>query len=178
MRRTLGALAAGAGALLVLATTGVPGAGAAAAGGWATTTLDGAPDARPGETQEVGFTILQHGRTPVAVDDVAVIVRDEEHDQEWPAVAEGKVGHYVAEVTFPAEGDYTWAVRQGWFGDYELGPLQVGGDGASAGTGATSWWSDTSWLLRALLVLPIVASLGLFLRGRGRPAHVAEVVSG
>jgi hypothetical protein len=188
MRRTLGALATAAGALLVMATTGVPGAGAAgeaATGGWATTTLDETPQAEPGETTEVGFTILQHGRTPVAVEDVAVIVRDEGTDQEWPAVAQGKTGHYVAEVTFPAEGDYTWAVRQGWFGEYDLGPLEVGGGAGTAAAASTSWWSDSPWALRVLLVLPIVASVGLFLRdrrsrsrSRRRPVQVAEVISG
>jgi hypothetical protein len=54
----------------------------------------------------------------------------------WPA-QDGPVGHYVATVRMPAEGTYRWRVNQGWFGAYELNPLEVGGPG-SAGRG-TSW---------------------------------------
>jgi hypothetical protein len=184
MRR---AVVSGVVGLVLLATTGLPAGAAGAAvgaarGGWATTALDDAPTAGAGETTEVGFTILQHGMTPVDVDDVAVVIRDAGGDtgaggdQTWPAVQQGKTGHYVAEVTFPAEGRYEWVVRQGWFGDYELGTLQVGGGGA-----AGSWWSRTPWALRVLLPLPILASVALFLldrrRGERRPRGERPVVT-
>ena len=62
-------------AVVTLAVLGV--AAPAAAGGWAVTTLDplaAAPVA--GEPFEVGFTIRQHGQTPITVDDAAIIVTD------------------------------------------------------------------------------------------------------
>jgi hypothetical protein len=157
------ALAMGAAASALLVTAALP-ASAAVRGGWATSTLDEAPQAEPGATDEIGFTILQHGRTPVNVDDVAVVIGD----QEWPAVEKGEVGHYVAEVTFPVEGEYAWAIRQGWFGDYDLGTLKVGDVDAVAGASSGSWWSDMPWALRVLLVLPIVASAGLYVLDRSR----------
>jgi hypothetical protein len=160
MRRVL---VTGAAALALLVLTALP---AAAKGGWATSTLDERPEVSPGETAEIGFTILQHGVTPVNVDDVAVVVRDVDgDDQTWPAVQQGEKGHYVAEVTFPAEGSYDWAVHQGWFGDYDLATLHVGDvAGAAAGSG----WSHTPWTVRVALVLPILASVGLFLLDRNR----------
>jgi hypothetical protein len=162
MRRSL---VIGAATLALLVMTALP---AAAKGGWATSTLDEPPHPQPGDTTEIGFTILQHGVTPVDVDDVAAVIRDADGDgdaQTWPAVQQGETGHYVARVTFPAEGRYDWAIHQGWFGDYELATLNVGGaDPAATG----SWWSRTSWPLRALLVLPVVASAGLFVLDRGR----------
>jgi hypothetical protein len=180
MRR---AVVSGVVGLVLLATTGLPAGAAGAAvgaarGGWATTALDDAPTAGAGETTEVGFTILQHGVTPVDVDEVAVVIRDGDgRDQTWPAVQQGQTGHYVAEVTFPAEGRYEWVVRQGWFGDYDLGPLHVGDGGSAAG----SWWSRTPWALRVLLPLPILASVALFLldrrRGERRPRDERPVVT-
>jgi len=167
MRR---ALAIGAAACALLATTALP-AAAAVKGGWATSTLDEAPRAEPGATTDVGFTIRQHGQRPVNVDDVAVVIRVDGGDQTWPAVQQGPVGHYVAEVTFPDEGEYGWAIRQGWFGDYDMGRLKVGG---VAGVSSGSRWSDTSWTLRGLLVLPIVASAGLFLLDRSRRRRPAD----
>jgi hypothetical protein len=169
------ALAAGV-AALAATTTALPAAGAAVRGGWAVSTLDAAPQAEPGGTAEIGFTVLQHGRTPVNVDGVALVVREAGgpgRDQEWPAVQRGATGHYVAEVTFPDEGRYGWAIRQGWFGDHELGTLEVGdiADLGDLGGGAASpggWWEGTPWALRILLVLPILASAGLFLLDRSR----------
>jgi hypothetical protein len=168
MRRAL-AIGAAVGALLV--TTALP---AAAKGGWATSTLDEAPQAEPGATTEIGFTILQHGQTPVNVDDVAVVIRVDGDEQVSPALQEGEVGHYVADVTFPTEGRYEWAIRQGWFGDHELGRLSVGGVDAAGAAASDGWWDSTPWALRVLLVLPIVASVGLFVLDRSRRRGPAD----
>ena len=56
-------------ALVILAGFGSP----ASAGGWAIGSIDAVPNAQAGHTVEVGFTILQHGVTPVDVaDDVGL----------------------------------------------------------------------------------------------------------
>lgn len=126
---------------LIVMLCGVAGFGAtAAAGGWAVTTLDEAPIPVPGQAVDVGFTIRQHGVTPVDLDEgVGIqIVSAEGTAQHFPAVRQGATGHYVASVVFPAAGDYTWSVQQGWFAPQDLGALTVGpapgtGDGDAAG---------------------------------------------
>jgi hypothetical protein len=161
---------------LALVVSALP-AGASVRGGWATTTLDDVTDPAPGETLEVGFTILQHGRTPVDVADVAVIVHDGASDQRWPAVPDGAVGHYTAEVTFPDDGSYEWGVEQGWFGEFPLGTLHIGDSAAAAAAAATgagaaadsgSGWSQVSWPWRLALLLPILLTVGLFFLDRRR----------
>ena len=73
------------------------------AGGWAVITLDELPsNSVAGEPLRIGFTVLQHGRTPMtnleptvtaglALDEKLVVY----------AEPEGKPGHYVATLTFP-----------------------------------------------------------------------------
>ena len=117
--------------LLAIATAGVIAAltlaAPAAAGGWAVTSLDpmvAAPVA--GEDIAVGFTIRQHGVTPVALDDVAIVVTDPTGGTtRFTAVPDGVVGHYVATIRLPAAGRYRWSVEQGWFGPQDLGTLDV-----------------------------------------------------
>ena len=110
-------------ALLVLLGFGAT----ASAGGWAVTTLDSMPAPTPGASVDVGFTIRQHGVTPVALDDgvgIAVTAADGTTTV-FPAVQQGLTGHYVATVTFPDAGAYTWVVNQGWFAPQDLGTLSV-----------------------------------------------------
>ena len=44
---------------------------AAGAGGWAVASLDPIPTVRAGQSVDVGFRLLQHGRTPVVADEWA-----------------------------------------------------------------------------------------------------------
>ncbi len=113
-------------------------AGPVSAGGWATTTLDERPAPTAGRTVEVGFTIHQHGVTPVNPEgEVGVVLRSPSGEELFfDAEAVGPVGHHVAEVTFPEAGSWTWAVRQGWFAEHDLGPLEI----APSETAAA--WSD------------------------------------
>jgi hypothetical protein len=108
----------------------------AGAGGWAVTTLDAIP-APPasGQVVDVGFTIRQHGVTPVALDEgVAIEITSTKGEVTvFPAVASGGVGHYTAPVTFPTAGTYDWAVQQGWFGEQDLGDLTISAPAAVAG---------------------------------------------
>jgi hypothetical protein len=98
----------------------------AVAGGWAVTTLDAVPQPKAGESTPVGFTVRQHGRTPVNIADVGIVTRDAEgHETLWPAWHEGPTGHYVTKVTFPAAGTFMWSVNQGWFGPQDLGTIRV-----------------------------------------------------
>ena len=108
----------------------------ASAGGWAVTTLDAAPEIEAGEPEQIGFTIRQHGVSPVDVEDVSLVVTDASGaTQRFDAVAAGVPGHYVAVVELATAGDFTWAVDQGWFGRQELGSLSVSGTSVAGATG-------------------------------------------
>lgn len=114
--------------------------GTAAAGGWAVTTLDATPVPVPGEPVDVGFTIRQHGVTPIDIaDGVAIEVTDADGSvQRFPAQRQGVLGHYVASVVFPTAGDFSWSVIQGGFGPQDLGVLTVepATDAARVGSGS------------------------------------------
>jgi len=111
----------------------------ASAGGWAMSSLDPMSVPVAGEEIEVGFTVRQHGVTPVNPDDqgdesVAVVVRSASGEEAvFTARQEGPTGHYVADVTFPEPGRAHWAIRQGWFGDHDLGAMDVADPGTARG---------------------------------------------
>ncbi|MGB8982926.1 MAG: c-type cytochrome [Anaerolineales bacterium] len=83
------------------------------AGGWAVITLDELPTGVvAGKPLTVGFTVLQHGRTPM--DGLEpTIVANLYKEQEFVVYAEpdGEPGHYTATLTFPKEGEWRWIVR-------------------------------------------------------------------
>jgi hypothetical protein len=140
----------------------------ATAGGWAVASLDSVPTAEPGRTVQVGFTVLQHGVTPVALDeDVGIELTLDGTSEYFPATADGAVGHYVAEVTFPAAaGEYDWSVQMGWFGPYELGSIEVtAGDPEGA-----SIWAVGRWVLLATAVGLGAIAVSPLLARRPRPA--------
>lgn len=143
-------------ALVVVAGPGT----SASAGGWAVGSIDSIPEAAAGRTVDVGFTILQHGVTPVDLDDdVGVeIVLGDGTVQFFPATGAGETGRYIAAVTFPsAPGEYSWNLRMGWFGAQELGRLDVAP--VSHGGWSGVWtWSTAGWTASALAaVLAAVA---------------------
>lgn len=144
--------------------------GSADAGGWAVASLDALPVAEPGATREVSFAILQHGVRPVDLDGrVGIEIRGHDGGAEFfPAAGDGTVGHYVATVTFPtAAGSYDWQVLMGWFGPYELAPLDVRADAAG---GATPW-PVLRWVtLSGSLVLAGLAIADVTVARRRRPA--------
>ena len=115
-------------------------AGSALAGGWAVSTLDPMPPLEPGSDVEIGFTVRQHGVTPVdlgkfsgAAVGIELTTADGER-QLFAARPRGPVGHYVAAVTVPAAGTYRWQVLQGAFGAQDLGSIQIGGGTAATGS--------------------------------------------
>lgn len=115
----------------------------ASAGGWAVASIDAVPTPRAGASEEVGFTILQHGVTPVDLlddpgNEVGIeLVSDDGSIDFFPAVSGGAVGHYLATVRFDEAGDHEWSIRMGWFGSQALGTVTVTGAGSSAD--GSSW---------------------------------------
>ena len=161
-----------------LAVALVP-SGQAGAGGFAVTTLDPLSAITPDEPTPVGFTIRQHGVTPVALDDVRLIVYTEGGGKTnvFPARAEGPLGHYVADVVLPA-GTHRWEVMQGWFGPQDLGPLVVatGGGAAPTGDDGRRWPEPVRYGLLALTAasaIVFVAALAGLPRPRRRPRRSA-----
>lgn len=106
------------------------------AGGWAVVHLD----ADPGEVVvdvpwTFGFMVMQHDITPNS--DVTPIVRatHQETGEDVTATGrqEGKVGHFVAEMTFPLAGDWKWMIHPEPFAETSFETLDVL---ASPGAGA------------------------------------------
>jgi hypothetical protein len=101
------------GGLAALATL-LLAAGAALGGGWATITPDaGADQPRAGETDEFGFTVLQHGETPAGWVNATLVVESIATGKTITVAAtpQGADGHFVAEVTFPEAGYWSWRVE-------------------------------------------------------------------
>lgn len=83
------------------------------AGGWAVITLDELPtDIVAGEPLTVGFTVLQHGKTPMNdLDPTVIAMLNKEAQFVVNAEPEGKPGHYTATLTFPKEGEWQWSIQ-------------------------------------------------------------------
>lgn len=102
----------------------------AVAGGWAVITLDELPgQIVAGQSFTIGFTVRQHGRT--LRDDLAPILRfnrsDAKDSLDFTAKREGDSGHYVASVTLPGDGQWSWKVDIEQFGmvTQDMSPLTV-----------------------------------------------------
>ncbi|HUF00169.1 MAG TPA: c-type cytochrome [Anaerolineales bacterium] len=83
------------------------------AGGWAVITLDELPSGvAAGKPLTVGFTVLQHGKTPIdglAPTITATLLKEEQFVVN--AEPSGKPGHYTATLTFPKAGDWRWSIQ-------------------------------------------------------------------
>jgi hypothetical protein len=97
--------------LLLVAST-------ALAGGWAVVTLDQPPgEIRADKPWSVGFTVLQHGVSPVheldptsPIEPLIVAEHPSGRRLEVQATPTKKPGHFVAELTFPIDGSWTWTI--------------------------------------------------------------------
>lgn len=101
----------------------------ALAGGWSVVTLDRTPaDLQAGVPFTIGFVVLQHGKTPMeglspkitlikqdAADAPNSVVpastaRKGEERIVVTATPEGQIGHYVATITLPSSGAWSWEI--------------------------------------------------------------------
>jgi hypothetical protein len=149
---------------------------AALAGGWANAVLDDSGDVGPpsaGEPVTIGFTLLQHGVTPVDWGDPTITIINAATGEERSFAAEqrGPTGHWVAQVTYPSNG--TWRVSVNHeleialtgFRPVTIGPAPAA---AAAQPAQTATSSAASSLLQpiaaatfALAILSAVGLLGL-----------------
>jgi hypothetical protein len=96
------------------------------AGGWAVVTLDELPgEVVANENVEVGFVVLQHGITPMTgfTPIVSAHLTGSKESLQVMAKAEGEPGHYVASLTFPQSGEWSWNIRV--FEEQTMPPLSV-----------------------------------------------------
>ena len=96
------------------------------AGGWAVVTLDEFPtNVVAGESFDIGFTVLQHGVTPVAgiTPIITGTLTGAKESVSVIAQEEGQPGHYVASLKFPTAGEWSWEIDS--FGEQTMPPLSV-----------------------------------------------------
>ncbi len=106
MKKVIGALAF---AILWFAFLG----SSAYAGGWAVVTLDLLPTrVVSNEPLTVGFTVRQHGRTPVPGLDARITATRADSNDVITVRAhdDGPAGHYTATLTFPSAGEWEWYI--------------------------------------------------------------------
>jgi len=96
-------------ALLLSVVLAIP----AFAGGWAVITLDELPTGIvAGEPFNIGFTVLQHGKTPMdGLDPTITATSPQSESFVVHAKPEGETGHYAATLTFPTEGSWNWSIQ-------------------------------------------------------------------
>jgi cytochrome c2 len=84
----------------------------ALAGGWAVITLDELPgEIVVGQPLEIGFMVRQHGVTPLAGLTPTITARQAGSIISKEAKAQGETGHYVATLTIPQAGEWTWSIE-------------------------------------------------------------------
>ena len=138
--------------------------GTAHAGGWATVELVEAPSGLvAGEPWRVELIVKQHGIRPMADVKPSVRIDNGEVVRTFHARPTGEVGHYVAEVTFPAGGEWKTRLFDGFtdVAPHRLAPLTVAAaPGASAGAAGFPWQQTVAIAIIALLFLAgLIATL-------------------
>lgn len=101
------------------------------AGGWAVISLDELPTGVvAGKPHTIGFTVLQHGKTPMSGLYPIITARlSNDEVLTFSAEPEGKPGHYTATLIFPKDGNWEWSI-QAFTMDLKMPELSV----AAAGT--------------------------------------------
>jgi len=131
--------------------------GTAGAGGWATVELGEAPGGLvAGEPWRVELIVKQHGITPLAGVTPSVRIDNGDVARSFRARPTDTAGTYVAEVTFPAGGEWRTRIFDG-FTDavpHRLSPLTVApAAGASASAAGFPWHQTAAIAIVALLFL-------------------------
>jgi hypothetical protein len=138
------------------------------AGGWAVITLDELPtDVVAGEPITVSFTVLQHGKTPLAGLDPTITAKSA-NSESFVVLAkeEGKTGHYTATLTFPTEGAWQWSI-QAFTMDQPMPMLNVAVGTVSSVTEPVATTepaaSSLSWLWIVRMLALAVGVIGLLI---------------
>ena len=128
------------------------------AGGWAVITLDELPsDVIAGEPVTIGFTVLQHGRTPMTDLEPTVTARLSNSKPITFFAAPGEQpGYYTASLTFPEEGNWEWSI-QAFAMDQKMPALNVSSPGAVTLSQPAAAESSSTRSISPLLIVGILA---------------------
>jgi len=133
------------------------------AGGWAVISLDELPvGVIAGEPHTVGFTVLQHGRTPMTgLDPTITATLSNDEKLTFFAEPEGEPGHYAATLTFPKDGNWEWSI-QAFTMDLKMPALSVAAAGnASVNQPVARSESQFATVSPLLIVRVLAFAIGL-----------------
>jgi len=147
------------------------------AGGWAVISLDELPSGVvAGEPYNIGFTVLQHGKTPMTDLSPTITARIAKGEiLTFFAEPEGKPGHYTAALTFPKGGEWEWSL-QAFTMDLQMPTLNVSAMGAAPVTqpvvkSEPQFASISPWLIVRVVAFALaLAGLVMVFRRRSRVA--------
>lgn len=140
------------------------------AGGWAVISLDELPQAPvAGQPLLVGFTVLQHGRTPMTGLDATITLTNPANGETivFATQPDGGPGHYTAEVVFPGEGNWEWSI-QAFTMDQAMPPLVVSLDRQAAAVEPIQSTLKLPLITGAFALVCVSAALFLLFRTRLR----------
>lgn len=154
------------------------------AGGWAVITLDELPTGVvAGEPFDIGFTVLQHGRTPLSGLDPTITATFEKKEQfVVHAVEAGEPGHYTATITFPKEGNWEWTISA-FTMEQPMPALQVAaGNGSPAVRPVVKlepvpFALSPLWMVRILALVIGIGGAWMMFRSRSRLAYGLVMLS-
>ena len=140
------------------------------AGGWAVVTLDSLPQGvSPGAAFTIGFTVRQHGVTPLSNLDPApqVTAKNAQTGEVVRSTAtdDGPRGHYAARLTFPSSGEWSWGI-QAFGGQQQPMPPILVADADPSVSEVASAAAPTPSVLG--IVSAVLAALGIGLAFRRR----------
>ncbi|MGH8911549.1 MAG: hypothetical protein ACRDVD_03480 [Acidimicrobiia bacterium] len=119
MKRTFAILATSACLVISLAST-------ALGGGWAVASFDEAPAGfEAGTTYTLGYTIRAHGVSAVDAGTTEIRFVGPTETLVFEGVPDQTVGHYTAQITVPAAGEWHWEVTMGAYPTQDLGTISV-----------------------------------------------------
>jgi len=132
------------------------------AGGWAVITLDTLPTGVAASVPlTVGFTVRQHGKTPMADLTPTITAALSSADTfVVKAKPEGKIGHYTATLTFPKEGNWSWSI-QAFTMDQAMPMLSVAAPIVASATAAPSKANPISLMMVARTSALVIGLAGL-----------------
>ncbi|HJR81118.1 MAG TPA: c-type cytochrome [Anaerolineales bacterium] len=132
------------------------------AGGWAVITLDELPsNVVAGKQLTVGFTVLQHGKTPMTNLEPTVTVKSpSEEEIIFNAEAEGKAGHYTATLLFPDEGEWEWSI-QAFTMDQPMPVLTVAAPGVATASDSVKTEPISTGISSLLIFRVLALGIGL-----------------
>jgi len=132
------------------------------AGGWAVITLDELPSSVvAGDPLTIGFTVLQHGRTPMTDLEPTITARlSFDENLVVYAEPEGKPGHYAATITFPKEGDWEWSI-QAFTMDQPMPVLSVAAPGITSASQPVKTEPATVSISPLLILRTLALGIGI-----------------